>query len=212
MAKKNGTALAARDEQRRATRAKLLAKKPRTAKVLICLDDDLVIEREAKIEELEQAVRLSPVEEGKPTSPDVARLERELQKLNVAVEESTVCIVFRGVGGVAYEQLINSHQPTEKQKKDAQDKGGISMWNPETFPVALIHASIVEPDDLELEDVEQLWREWNAGERVALFNAALDVNTLAREVADTGNAFGGMPSFMRNLLTASRSGSLTPSS
>lgn len=207
MSKSKTDALEARSEQRRSARELLLAKKPRVAKVFIVTDDDLVLAHDEAVERLAEAAYKTPTANG-----SLKELQAEVDRLRKAVDDATVCIKFHSIGAPAYEALINEHQPTEAQVKEATKRGGVMMWNPDSFPVALIHASICEPDDLALEDVETMWATYNAGERSALFTAAIDVNTLTREVAEAGNVSGGTRTSSPSSTTAPREASLTPSS
>ena len=88
--------------------------------------------------------------------------------LDVALDDTeAVTVRFRSIGHRAYDALVVAHQ-------EGKDDG--APFNPETFGPALVAASAVEPA-LSAEQVAVLWDEWNAGDLLALFAAALEANT-----------------------------------
>lgn len=131
--------------------------------------------------------------------PEGPRREAALQEHNAKkelhaakhaeLEECSIKFVFQSIGRKNYEALLEQHQPTEKQVADqkAADPKTPLEFNPETFPVALVVASIVEPDA----DKEELgeWllngEEWNSAEFMTLFMAALEVNS-TRKIFNSG--------------------------
>lgn len=113
------------------------------------------------------------------TSDEVAvkKLKKELELANKELDDSTVELRFKSLGRKAYEALLAEHPGEE----DEDDPSKNQMWNAETFPKALVQASLIEPK-LTVEEVDTLWDEWNGNEVTALFYAALDVNTSSRLV------------------------------
>ena len=85
----------------------------------------------------------------------------------VVDDDQPVTVRFRSIGSKAYSALVDAHQ-------EGKERG--LPFNPETFGPALVAASAVEPV-LTPEQVTELWDEWNTGELLALFAAALDANT-----------------------------------
>lgn len=184
MATTKGKQLEARAAQRAASKDQILAKKPRTAQVEIVLDDDLVLEHDRLLIELEAARRNGHTEE------QVAALEKDLANKRAAVDEVTKVLTFRAMGARRYDELVDEHPPTDQQQAEAQERfNRPAPYNPDTFPVALIAASLVEPE-LTVEEVERIWNEWNRDERLALFEAAMDVNSRATRVGDLGKGSG----------------------
>lgn len=101
-----------------------------------------------------------------------------------------VTIKFRSCGRKRYEQILDENPPTDEEQRKAKEQGGEAAWNNETFPVALIAASAIEPE-LSVEQVSELFDEWNNAEAQMLFLAAFRVNT-SRRLPDLGNGYGGM--------------------
>lgn len=98
-------------------------------------------------------------------------------------------VVFRLRGLAAYEidELIEQFPPTREQKDEARKAGNAAPpWNPETYPPALVHTALVEPE-WSLEQVQAIWRDpdWNVAEIRALY-AAADGTTMQRRVVDLG--------------------------
>jgi hypothetical protein len=174
--------LEARQRQRVDARERLLAKKPRVAEVVICLDDDLALEHDRALDHLQQA-------KDAKNADDIARLTARVDQLAAELAEATTVIKVRAMGGREYDALVDAHPPTKAQEDDAKKRGGSAPYNPDTFSPALIAASVAEPE-LSLEDAQHIWDTWNVGERLALFYAALDVNSRAQRVADVGKGYG----------------------
>ena len=104
--------------------------------------------------------------------------------------EIEVGMVVQGITARAYDDLLMAHQPTEEH---LEAMPGLN-WHPESFPVALVAASLIDPKMTEAE-IRDLWADpgWNKGDSTALFAAALRVNTLRRQRGDVGKGSGGMP-------------------
>lgn len=120
-----------------------------------------------------------------------ARAEYEEAKdlLDQATEElmlNSIEFVFRAIGRKAYEDLILEHPPTPAQQAKAKKLGqeGYS-WNPDTFPPALIAASMMGPTLLSPQEVlDQIWDNpaWSGPETVLLFGAAIGANESFRQL------------------------------
>lgn len=93
-----------------------------------------------------------------------------------------VSLLFRALSGEDYDDLVAKHPPTDKQRKD-----GMRGFNPDTFPPALVAASLVQPQ-LTVDQVKGLWgsSDWSDGERASLFGHALEVNQAGLEIPFTG--------------------------
>lgn len=186
MPKAKAQELEARSAQRVASREDLLAKKPRTEVVTVVLDDDVALAYEQAAEHLKAARKNGH------TPEQVAALEKELGTLKAAVDEATVRLVFRSIGAKAYDALVDAHPATDEDHDEIRAILGSTARAPysgETFPPALIAASLAEPE-LPPEEVAAIWDTWNKEERTLLFNAALSVNSRARKVSDLGKGSG----------------------
>lgn len=98
--------------------------------------------------------------------------------------EREVALLFQALSAQEYDDLIAKHPPTKKQRDD-----GIRGFNPDTFPAALIAASLVKPK-LTVEQVKALYQsaDWSDGERASLFGGAFEVNQAGIDVPFTGTA------------------------
>ncbi len=116
----------------------------------------------------------------RPATFDHLKKKQPLERVvKVALDDaSTVVLRFRAVGHKRYKALLDAHPPTDEQKQDENHP----PYNSETFPIALIAASCVEPRMTE-EQVQELDDEWNTSELVPLWLAAIEVNTQRREVS-----------------------------
>jgi hypothetical protein len=180
---------------------RLKAKKARTQKVQVVLDDALAEEVEELAKEVESDRKyLATVPETRQ-DPEIveaaAKRERELRSLRAKLREESMELVFAAVGRKRYEELVLEHPPTEEQVEEASGKA--PDFNTETFPAALVAISCQNVDLTEGEYVdkdvkphrtrypraEEMWDEWNAGELTAVFVAAFQVNT-QRRVVDLG--------------------------
>lgn len=187
MAKKNeGSVQGARAAQRSDAREKLLAKRPRTEIVEILTDEQLVIDHDRAMDALTAARRL-----GRPPR-EIAALQAEVERLMKAVGDATVVMRFESIGPQRYEDVVNANPPDDElvaEKKRNNEPP--PPYDPDTFPIALIAATLADPK-LSEEDVASIWNgdDWNGQEKMQLFLAAMSVNTRARRVADLGKGFG----------------------
>lgn len=149
-----------------------------TKRLTVVLDDDLAQDAEAA------ARALSETQYAKSTKAEIARLEGAVKTADAAVAEASVVLVFQSIGRRRYDELVDAHPPTEQQQEDAKAQGGVAGYNPTTFLPALISESLLDPA-LTIEQVNELWDEWNNAEVLALINAAMEVNT-TRRTADLG--------------------------
>jgi hypothetical protein len=161
------------------TAADLLAKKkPVTRTVTLVLDGDLADkwnELNLKIGVLKNAPKIDDVA--------LATAEQELEDLRPAVEDATVKLVLSSIGRKAFQTLVEDYPPTDKQQRDARKEGATLLFNAETFPVALIAASLTEPQ-MTYDDVQQLFdsENFNDTELTELFSAAMAVNTTSKVI------------------------------
>lgn len=99
--------------------------------------------------------------------------------LGKAAPERTVVVAnmslrFRAMSGTAYDALERAHGPEES---DVNHLGRPLLFNPRTFPPALVAACCVEPV-LSEDEAKRLWDSpaWSKGDLDALFAAAYEVN------------------------------------
>jgi hypothetical protein len=161
-------------------------KKPVTKTVTIVLDPVLADEYEdAKRERDVASARAG----ARPADSDVqARLweaEETLARLEARLEEERALVrfTFRAIGRAAYDALASLHPPTPAQRAHGKATGQETVVNEETFPPALVAASLVEPK-LSPAEAQALWADdaWNSAELLALFAAAAGVNGTRRTV------------------------------
>ncbi len=117
---------------------------------------------------------------------DAAAAQAAFNAAKADLEAETVELRFRSIGRRRYDELVRAHPPTEEMKAENPD----SPYNVDTFSVALIAASCVEPVMTE-EEVNELSEAWNVAEYLQLWMAALEVNT-QRRVVEMGNFSNGM--------------------
>lgn len=182
---------------RPATFDHLSKKRPRSKTVPIVMDED-VADRYSQLRvERDGAKQLVQVSKNLRQGDDamaeleakLERLEAELEAAHHDLEEATVYIRFEAIGRKAYDKLEREHAPSDEVKASFTEKfGGPPSHDPETFAPVIIAASAVQPT-MTLEQVEQLFEEWNDAEIGELYKAALSVNTTRREV-ELGNGRG----------------------
>lgn len=165
---------------RPATFDHLKKKQPLERTVSIVLSDDAARSYEAASEALERARLL-----GQPTHEH----EESLAKARAALEAETVTMRFRSIGRKVYDALLLMHPATDEQKAEAAKDGTPELpYDIDTFAPALVAASCVEPR-LSIEQVRELWDEWNSAEVAPCWVAAMEVNT-QRRVVDLGKGNG----------------------
>lgn len=103
---------------------------------------------------------------------------------------NVVELVFtmRAIGSKGYDTLVSVHPPTGEQKKEG------AGYNPDTFGPALISACSLDPK-LTPNEAKELWDsdEWSRGEVMALFTAAVEVNSKGLDVPFTEPASDTTP-------------------
>jgi hypothetical protein len=85
-------------------------------------------------------------------------------------EEVEMSMLFRAIGAREYDRLLTRHPPTTEQKLQN------ASYNLDTFGPALIARVCVDPEMTE-SDVSTIWNsdDWNRGEVMSLFSAAVEV-------------------------------------
>lgn len=111
----------------------------------------------------------------------------QMETMRERVAEASITFTFRSIGRKPWDDLVGEHPPTKDQVDKAKREGlGVPNVNQDSFPVAAIAASVVEPT-LTVDDVKDMWDspDWSDGELTILYQAALMVNQQAR-VVDLG--------------------------
>lgn len=131
----------------------------------------------SEIEELEERLRVEQeVDRGENRAPLAPQLARQLLDLQEELRQSEVSFVLRGVGRRAFTDLVGDHPPAADQLEKATELGIQLQWNTDTFPPALVAASVVVPDDWDLEDWAEAYEDWPTGVWARIWRAALAVN------------------------------------
>lgn len=152
-----------------ARKAKDLAAKATLAErtVTLCLAGGLNAELEALEKRLRDADGWQRTALGEQ-DPRRA-LAEQVEALRERMKESEETFRFRALPRRAYSNLMAEHPP----RKDRDE----AVFNADTFPQALIAACGVDPEFDGPEDVDALFEVLNEGQRIALWDAAWQVNT-----------------------------------
>jgi len=181
---------------RPATADHLKSKKKRATKVIdVVLDPDVaraVHDAEWAVEQAEGRLRVAPDDEAAQAAVWAAKAELDTLRAQAAADEAVVTLKFRSVGHHAYDQLVRDHPPTAEQIAEVKAAGmGDLNFNADTFPPALVAASLEEPK-MTVAEVTELWDspDWNQAELSAIFTAAVEVNS-RRVTLDLGKDSSG---------------------
>lgn len=92
-------------------------------------------------------------------------------------------MLFRAIGSTDYDQLVTKFPPTAQQKKDNMS------YDIDRFAPVLLSRVCVDPD-MDAEAWKSIWNsdEWNRGELMTLYLAAIDVCTRGLSVDPTDSA------------------------
>lgn len=117
--------------------------------------------------------------------------QRKTKTLDINVvgddgEAATVRMTFRAISGPEFDQLKSGCKPTQEDKKQGLD------YNADAFAPKLIAATCVDPE-MTQEDAQEIWvsEDWNRGERMQLFMAAMEVCTAGLDVPFTSSGSSG---------------------
>lgn len=145
--------------------------RPRTKSVRICLRGDLAEEHDRLSAELVEAQRRDKESDSLGAGAEAPAIAERLVDLEQQMRDTLVTFTFQAMGKSAWSDLLASHPPTKSQKDDLR-----LDHNPETFSVAAITASLVEPSDASLEQVENLANILSLGQWSRLWQACLAAN------------------------------------
>lgn len=86
-------------------------------------------------------------------------------------ESVQLVVTLQAMPPAEYDKLLSDHPPTATQKANGE------VFNADTFPPALIAASMIEPA-LTIEQATDLWNSprWSRGELADIFSSAAGVN------------------------------------
>lgn len=117
----------------------------------------------------------------------VKRAQAEADQARDAVRraDGAVEIVMKSIGRGPWEKLKEAHPPTEQQQAKVKETAGEEAsleFNPDTFPIAAIAASCVQPTLTEDQVREEIWEseDWNEEECARLLQMAMQANQTRR--------------------------------
>lgn len=176
---------------------------PRQASVKLCLDGNLHREIAGLLEEAAELEDSDSLAE----DPRSQEIYDRLAELRDRAEDATVEFVFEAVSERAWETLRQDHPPTDEQREDL-----LVDYNPDTFRAAAIAVSLVEPEGIDTESVEQLEDSLSVGQFAQLWRACREVNVGGDELGKGGVVTGLMRHIDSSSTTAPPEESLGPSS
>lgn len=171
---------------------RLRKKKPLERIEHIYLDDETTQAYNTAAQALAQAQFLNPDDKH-------LELEKAAEDAKAALRKQTETLLFRSLRRLDMEELVAAHPPTPEQIAAHRELVGpddlVSMpqYNEDTFSRAIVQATVKDPKTgecaLTIEDVNEIWDDWNAAEISQLYAAALSV-CQSRRTTDLGKAFG----------------------
>lgn len=99
------------------------------------------------------------------------KIAKQIKAARERMRKAEVAFKFRAVGAKEWSDLLAAHPGKSREQ----------IWDPETFPKALVGACCVDPEMLPTQ-VEELFEVLNEGQRNDLMNAAYEVNAEATHV------------------------------
>lgn len=104
--------------------------------------------------------------------------QAKIKDLEAELRKSSIKIVVQSMTRKAYDLIISAHPPTEAQLEEYKSSRQKPQFNLDTYPMALVLASVVEPD---VDPVElEAWFDseaWSGGEFTELFTACIQINS-----------------------------------
>lgn len=164
----------AKAEQRRASVAELLAKKPQKRVVTVCLDPEALGELDATV----KLAAVARLRNNPDQDPD--ELDERAAELREQVDAATRTLEFRSIGRQAYRKLVLEFPPTPEeveQFKREHPNQGDPLWAPDRFPPALIAACSHDPK-ISRDEAEQMYREWDEPEFGQLWQACWEMHNI----------------------------------
>ena len=191
-------------------------KQPASRTVEVVLDPalaDEVREAERRRDDADRRLALRRDDEAAQQEAWDAAAVLEALRARAVEEDAVVSVRFRSIGRHAWDDLIRAHPPTDEQIAEAKAAGmGELNFNSETFPPAVVAASLEEPA-MSVDEVAALWDspDWNQAELGVLFQAALEVNN-SRHTLDLGKGSGGTAATAQRSAGVAKKASRTRSS
>ena len=158
------------------------AKKPNVETRLIPLDPEWAKQFEVQSERRERALRAVRAAKSKvtrePAQAELDEADEELEELESRRESSVIEFRLAGLNPHVYEEVVQANQPSAKQRREFSERGDTLMWNPDTFPSALVAACLLDPK-LTAEEVAELeqFENWLAADSQSLFEGAMSACT-----------------------------------
>lgn len=163
-------------------------KKPNRQTIWVPYDNQLAEEYQTAETDWQAAKSFATVRvDDKEAQGRLAEAEEAMNRAKEALREASFRFVFQAVGRKRYEELVTEHPATKEQQRKARElRQDVPEFNEDTFPLALVAASLVEPE-LDVDDVKRLWESDNfsVAEQRTLFTTAIIVNQQWR-VVDLG--------------------------
>lgn len=154
--------------------------KPRTASVRLCLRGDLAREHERLEGELAEARR----RDDETNEPNQApALARRIKDIEAQMRDDETEFVFTAIGTTAWSDLLAAHPPTKEQRATMRVD-----HNPDTFPQEAIAASLVDPADATVDEVEALRAKLSIGQWSQLWTACLQANVGGETPGESSSA------------------------
>lgn len=165
----------------------LLAKvKPATASVRVCLRGDLLGELDLINDDLTQYDGWEQTGMGADPRTD---LQARKTVLESEMRDDSAVFTFETIGDKPWSDLLAAHPAREGQ-------GEVENFNPDTFPVALLAASSVEPK-MTAEQVGVLFDSFTLSQRNGLFGAAYSANVRGVDIPFSRPAFDATVAFAK---------------
>jgi hypothetical protein len=180
---------------RPATADHLTSKKKRATKTIdIVLDPDAaraVHDAEWNVDQAQGRLRVAPDDPDAQQALWTAKENLDTLRAQAASDDAVVALRFRSIGHQAYDELVRAHPPIPDQVAEAKAAGAELNFNADTFPPAVVAASLDEPK-MTIAEVTELWEspDWNQAELGALLTAAVEVNS-RRVTLDLGKDSSG---------------------
>ncbi|MDQ8706864.1 hypothetical protein RCO28_30990 [Streptomyces sp. LHD-70] len=150
------------------------------------LCDDEQVRQESVLAE-QAAERARYLADAQPDDEELSRRLADLLRAHEAAQkrlaDASVSLTFRALPRPVLEEVITAHPPTEAQAAEG------AAFNPDTFPATLIAASSV--DGMNETEAGELLTSWSASDANALWEAAWQVQQIARAEVSTSSVGKG---------------------
>lgn len=137
-----------------------------------------------ELEELEDQLLQRQEAEGDDMAPsaETVALAERIAALKEQADASEVEFTFRGIGNKPYLDLEAAHPPTPEQVVEYRARGQALAWNPETFQVALMAASLEVPTGATEELFVEMRATWANGPWQRLWQTCSRANVAVNDV------------------------------